>query len=139
MRRDDNKNKFFVIGIIILLIIGVFVYIKFFNDKSPPKKENQPLQNDSINNSLPLSDNSFEINIQSYKFNPESLRIKAGDTVTWTNLDIVSHTITSDSGSEINSPQFSKDETYSHKFDQKGAYTYHCKLHSRMQGTIIVE
>ena len=141
MQRGGNKSKLIILIIIILLLIGVFVYFKFYKDdkQKSPITGTQIDENNTINNSLSLSDDTYDIRIQSYKFYPEILRIKAGDTITWTNADIVPHTITSDSNKEIDSKEFNKDETFSHKFDQKGAYSYHCKLHSRMQGTIIVE
>jgi len=41
----------------------------------------------------PASDNS--VSIQGFAFNPATLTIKAGTTVTWTNEDSAPHTITS--------------------------------------------
>jgi len=79
------------------------------------------------------------IEITGFAFSPSTLTIQAGDSVTWTNKDSAPHTITSDSGTELNSQQFSNGNSYSHTFNTKGTYAYHCKLHSSMKGNIIVE
>ncbi len=137
MKRGNNKSKIIAVIIILILIIGVFLYFKFLKKENNPKTSLN--QNNTLNETLQLSYESYEIKIQSYKFSPETLRIKAGDSVTWNNLDIVNHTITSNSGNVLDSYSFGKDDSFSFKFNVKGAYTYHCSLHERMQGTIIVE
>lgn len=40
-----------------------------------------------------------KIAIKSFQFEPEEISIKVGDTVTWTNFDIVPHTATAKDGS----------------------------------------
>ena len=57
----------------------------------------------------------------------------------WTNRDSVRHTVTSDSGNELDSELLSQSGSYSHTFAQTGTYDYHCKPHPYMTGTIIVE
>ena len=82
---------------------------------------------------------AHDITIQGFAFSPSALTISAGDTVKWTNLDSASHTITSDSGSELASPSFGNGQTYSHTFNTTGTFSYHCSIHSTMKGKIIVE
>lgn len=79
------------------------------------------------------------IKIKSFSFNPSTLTVKIGTTVTWTNEDSTKHTVTSDSGNELNSPQLSQGQTYSHTFNQAGTYNYHCSIHYSMSGKVIVE
>jgi amicyanin len=79
------------------------------------------------------------IDISNFQFQPNELTISVGETVTWTNKDSATHTITSDSGNEVGSQGFSKGEVYSHTFTEKGTYEYHCSFHSSMKGKIIVE
>jgi plastocyanin len=76
--------------------------------------------------------------IQSFAFSPASLTVKAGDTVVWTNMDSAQHTVTSDSGSELNSALLANGQTYSHTFTTAGTYPYHCTVHASMHGTITV-
>ena len=80
-----------------------------------------------------------EVKIKNFAFNPTNLKIKVSDIITWTNEENAIHTITSDSGSELNSENIGNGETYSHKFTTAGTYEYHCAKHSSMKGKIIVE
>jgi amicyanin len=79
---------------------------------------------------------SDQVSIENSAFNPETLTVKAGATVTWTNNDSVTHNIKSDS---FNSPQMAKGDTYSFTFDTKGTFDYSCGIHPSMKGKIIVE
>jgi plastocyanin len=78
------------------------------------------------------------INIESFLFNPDSLTIKVGETVTWTNNDSVSHTITEDKG-VFDSGSINSGATFSFTFKTAGTFSYHCTIHSSMTGKIIVQ
>lgn len=78
------------------------------------------------------------ITIKDFKFTPILITIKVGETVTWINQDSVKHTVTSETGSELNSNLFGKDETYSHQFKTAGTYEYYCVPHPSMKGTVVV-
>ncbi len=82
---------------------------------------------------------TYNIEIRNFVFSPSALTINKGDKVTWTNMDSVMHTVTSDSGSELDSELLSKGESYSHTFDSKGTFEYNCSPHQNMKATIIVE
>jgi plastocyanin len=69
--------------------------------------------------------------IQNFAFNPNRLPVKAGTTVTWTNLDGVAHTVTADDGSFTSSP-IAPSGTFSHTFAKPGSVTYHCAIHAFM-------
>jgi plastocyanin len=79
------------------------------------------------------------VSISNFAFNPSTLTVKAGETVTWTNQDSATHTILSDSGNEISSSSLGQGQTYSHTFNQSGTYSYHCSIHPSMKATIIVQ
>ena len=81
----------------------------------------------------------YEIEIVNFNFSQLALTITSGSTVTWTNKDSARHTVTSDSGSELNSELFGKDETYSHTFNELGTFDYHCAPHPYMKAKIVVE
>ena len=73
---------------------------------------------------------------KSYRFDPETIEIKAGDTVTWTNNDNFTHTVKVD-GQEDH--KVGRDDSVSITFDNPGSYHYVCTLHSKdMEGTVIV-
>ena len=42
---------------------------------------------------------THKVLIKDFVYDPEVLPVKVGDTVTWINLDIVHHTVTSEDGS----------------------------------------
>lgn len=82
---------------------------------------------------------THDVEISGFSFQPATLTIKKGDTVKWTNQDSASHTVTSDSGSELDSELLSNEQSYSHTFDEAGTFDYHCAPHSYMKAKIIVE
>lgn len=72
-------------------------------------------------------------------YNPGSLTVPAGTTVTWTNNGVNFHTTTSFNGlwdSTIVPPG----QTFSFTFDKPGTYTYYCRQHllQGMRGTVTV-
>jgi len=81
---------------------------------------------------------THNININNFAFIPPSLSINTGDTVIWTNMDSVAHTVTSDSGTELNSATLQTGSTYSHTFNNPGTFNYHCSIHTSMKGSITV-
>ena len=76
--------------------------------------------------------------IQNFAFSPSSLSISVGDTVLWTNNDSALHTVTSDTGSELNG-QLSPGLTYQHIFMAAGSFPYHCNIHPSMHGSVTVQ
>jgi plastocyanin len=80
---------------------------------------------------------TFDVQVVDFEFQPASLTIPAGATVTWTNVGQRSHTVSADDGS-FDSGRLDPGETFSHTFAEPGTYTYHCGFHPEMQGTIIV-
>jgi plastocyanin len=86
-------------------------------------------------------------------FNPASLTVKVGDTVTWT-WSSGGHNVVSGAGgtpdnkfcspsdtSCASAPLSSSGTTYTHTFTATGTYPYYCSPHfaSGMTGTIIVQ
>ncbi len=74
--------------------------------------------------------------VKSYRFDPKTIEIEAGDTVTWTNEDNFTHTVQVDGQGDHKVRQ---GESVSITFDEPGTYDYVCTLHSQdMDGTVIV-
>lgn len=73
------------------------------------------------------------------RFNPKSITIKAGQTVTWINNGADWHSVASFDGS-FESAQVGSGETFSHTFTTPGIYKFICKHHARqgMIGEVIV-
>jgi plastocyanin len=79
---------------------------------------------------------SNSIEIKGFAFNPASLTVKKGTTVTWTNSDSASHQIKSAS---FNSTTLATGQSFSFTFVDAGAFDYSCSIHPSMTGKIIVE
>jgi len=77
------------------------------------------------------------VDAKNFAFEPKTVTIKVGQTVTWTNQDSVTHTVTGDGG--ISSGDLSKGKSYSKTFDTAGTFNYHCSIHPSMTGQVIVE
>lgn len=99
--------------------------------------DNEP--SDSNDSDTGATPQTHAVEIKGYAYKPATLTIKVGDTVTWTNKDNVRHTVTSDSGNELDSEYFATDQTYSHTFTKAGTYKYHCAPHPNMKATVVVE
>jgi len=77
-------------------------------------------------------------------FSPYSISVNTEETVTWSNIDSVAHTVTSgtsDDGPDgsFDSSLFMSGDSYSVKFSYEGTYDYFCMLHPWMTGIVIVD
>jgi plastocyanin len=74
-----------------------------------------------------------------YGFSPAMLTVAKGTKVIWTNASDAPHTVTSDSGTALDSPTIARSGgKFSFTFTEPGTYTYHCTIHPYMTGTIVV-
>ena len=80
--------------------------------------------------------------IRTFQFAPDTLRVKAGTRVVWSNADEIEHTITSGSPEKRNGPFHGvvdkRGATYSAVLERAGTYRYFCDRHRFMTGTVIV-
>ena len=68
-------------------------------------------------------------------FVPNTITVKRGTAVTWTNRDITAHTVT---GNGWHSEILQPGQSYTRTFATTGAFDYACSIHPSMQGTINV-
>lgn len=78
----------------------------------------------------------IEVEIENFTFNPESVTISPYDTVRWTNLDPVTHTVT---GPDFTSGTLRDGDSFELSFTKEGVYKYYCSIHPSMEGVVIVE
>lgn len=73
-------------------------------------------------------------------FQQGALRVPAGTSVTWTNSDTTTHTVTSDAGdpASFDSGNLAPGKTFSFTFMAPGTYKYHCQIHEFMTATVTV-
>jgi plastocyanin len=90
-----------------------------------------------------------DVTISNFSFSPPTVSIALGETVTWhwagpdTNHSVTSDPNQADSwDSDPMRAPLSTDhppgDTFDHKFDTAGTFTYICKVHSNMKGTVKV-
>ena len=78
-----------------------------------------------------------DVNIVDFAFDPVSLTVAQGATVTWANAGAAPHTVTANSGSFDSGLLFAGD-TFSRTFAAAGTFAYFCTLHPEMTATILV-
>ncbi len=77
------------------------------------------------------------VEIKDFKFLPETLEVAVGTEVTWSNSDIVLHTVVADDGS-FESDNIVRGDTFSFTFESAGSFPYICGVHTSMKGEIVV-
>ncbi len=78
------------------------------------------------------------VNIVDFNYEMADLAVAVGDSVVWTNSDEARHSITSTTGTELVSPLFGLDETFTHTFNTPGTFSYFCEVHPEMKATVTV-
>jgi len=79
------------------------------------------------------------VGIDNFTFNPQTVTVKAGTTVTWTNKDDIPHGIAATNNTFKRSQALDTDDSFSFTFTTPGTYQYFCYIHPHMTGTIVVE
>jgi plastocyanin len=79
------------------------------------------------------------VSIQEDHYDPASITVAAGSTVTWRNDGLSPHQVTFQTEGLQGSELFGPGGTYAYRFDAPGSYPYLCQLHPYMVGTVIVQ
>lgn len=133
-------GKIIIIIIIILLILGG-AFLAFFpgpgDDTVDSKTKTYP------NTSQTLGTSKNKISINKSDFQPDTLEIKKGESVTWVNQDGSQHVISSDQ-EESGVPKFlssnlNKGDSFTYTFNTKGTYKYHCRINPNLKGVLIIK
>jgi plastocyanin len=77
------------------------------------------------------------VTIQGTAYSPVSAKIHVGDTIVWTNADDQDYTVVAADGS-FSSGNIGSGKTFSHEFPKAGTFSYFCKYHPRMKGSVVV-
>lgn len=136
------NNKFLLIIAVIVVLLGGF----FLLDNKT--KNNQVNQNQTTQKQNPTPAKTIEgkeVAVTNTGFEPQTITIKAGQRVVWTNKSGASVTVNSDSHPThllwpfLNLGQFADGSSVSVVFEKAGKYTYHNHLNPSQTGTVIVE
>jgi plastocyanin len=77
------------------------------------------------------------VDIRNFAFHPGTLRVQRGARVTFTNSSSVAHTATK--GGAFDTKRIAPGSSATVRFNSKGTFAYHCKIHSFMKGKVVVE
>src|SRR5207302_5234080 len=69
------------------------------------------------------------IEIKDFAFNPQTLTVKSGETITWTNRDEEPHTVVSVEKQFKKSTALDTDQSFTITVGAPGTYTYFCSVH----------
>jgi len=125
-------KKYFLILSIVFALLFVLAACANPAGTTPPASESTAASQDVS----AVSADTAAVSIKDFAFNPETLTVKAGTTVIWTNNDSAAHDIKI---ADITSPMMATGETFEYKFDSPGTYEYSCGVHPSMKGTVIVQ
>lgn len=145
-------------GAALALALAAFL-IAMRDSSSPVETADQPGSSPASAAVEPLPKDAVGVQIVDFAYEPEPVRVQAGQPVGWTNRDSTPHTVTARDKS-WGSVLMDTGETYIFSFGEPGVYEYICELHlprlglqfavpagerlaggggRGMQGTIIVE
>lgn len=78
------------------------------------------------------------VSIADFAFDPATVTIDAGDSVTWANNDSTPHTATAGGGA-FDTGSIGAGGSASITFDTAGTFAYVCSIHPQMAGTVVVQ
>lgn len=136
-----------VVIIVAIIIIGVIAVLYAYNrgnlygntTTSPsPSTSMSNMPMDSTSPSASPTASSV-VTIQNFTFSPSTIEIKKGTTVTWTNKDSVTHTVTETDGKDgPKSGELEPGKSYSFTYNSVGTFKYDCSIHTSMTGSVTV-
>ncbi len=88
---------------------------------------------------LAFGQQTVEVVIQNYRYQPQVVQIKVGDTVKWLNREKrTSHSVVFAPEQGGESERFFPDESWQRRFEASGRFPYHCGPHPEMVGVVEV-
>jgi plastocyanin len=90
--------------------------------------------------SAPVQSGSVQIAYRNITIQPDTVKVKVGSTITWTNYDSIEHNVTSESGPQrFASGNIGEGAHFTIKATAPGVIHYECTIHpTSMNGTIEV-
>ncbi|HEY4429378.1 MAG TPA: plastocyanin/azurin family copper-binding protein [Solirubrobacteraceae bacterium] len=90
--------------------------------------------------SAPVQSGTVQIAYRNIAINPDTVRVRVGSTIRWTNYDTVEHNVTSEGGTQrFASKNFGEGASFEVRASRPGVIHYLCTIHpASMNGTIEV-
>lgn len=137
------KNKLIIIIVLLVIVIGGAMLL---NNKTSVKNTNpSKTVNEQQTPSATKIVEGKDVNVTSNGFEPQTVTIKAGQRIVWTNKSGGVVTVNSDSHPThlmwpfLNLGRFDDGSSVSVVFEKPGTYTYHNHLNASQIGTVVVE
>ena len=134
-----KNSKLKLIGLVIVVVVLALLGLALGLRKKPAAPPTTP--------PVTAVEEAY-ISVTGEGFVPQTLKVKPGTRVTWTNQDGAPHLIASDPHPTheglkgLEGTALSNGDSYSYTFGQVGTYTYHDHLNplnSKFRGTVVVE
>jgi len=145
-KTPKSRKSGWLLGIAVLALAGML--FSFASLRSTPAGNSAlpaALQSNPVATQLyakladAQSTKTQSVEIMNYQFQPSSLTISVGDTVTWTNHDSAPHNIVvSDGPEKFSGPTIQQGQSWSYTFTKAGTYQYYCGVHPDMKASITV-
>jgi len=85
-----------------------------------------------------VDQDGLSVDLKGACFIPAVLRVQPGQTITWTNSDDLTHTVTGVAESWGDYEELTLGESVTYRFASSGVFPYFCMLHPGMTGTVVV-
>ena len=97
-------------------------------------EQKQPASGGGVSSTKPQS-----VALKNIEFNPKTITVPPGATVTWTNEDTTAHDVTGSDFKSGSSGGLKPGNKFSHPFNRMGTFKYRCTVHPGMEGTVVVK
>jgi plastocyanin len=87
---------------------------------------------------VPSKPRTHTVIIEGTRFQPETLTVRAGDTVVWVNKDLFPHSATA-SNATFNSEVIAAGASWRYVARKKGEFAYTCVFHPTMTAALVVK
>jgi plastocyanin len=87
---------------------------------------------------VPVKSRTHTVIIEGTRFQPETLTVRAGDTIVWVNKDLFPHSATA-SNSSFNSQAIAAGASWRYTPKKKGEFAYTCIFHPTMKAALLVK
>lgn len=147
-----NRNLVIIAVIIVVVVGGFILFQSQQGGQSTPTgtttQQSTTQQEEARGDAMMVGKKATEggmmqgaaVEAKNFAFTPSTIRVKAGEKVTYTNLDSVGHSVTSNDGTSFDTGVIGKDKSTTLIAPTKpGSYPFHCTPHPNMKGTLIVE
>lgn len=133
---EDRRLLLPTLATAIAIAIGSVLVITLTDDATGGSADSGGAPPAAAAPAQPADGEPATVEIADFLYDPEALTVSAGTEVTWTNSDVAPHTATADA---FETADLQEGDSDSVTLDEPGTFSYVCKFHAFMKGTVVVE